>query len=126
MSDNEFTIKEVLKTHMEDINKKIDTIVSDVKEIKVQTTGTKDDVIGIQAKISDYDTVKKDIEDYKTQKTKVYTTIVVGTAFCGLLGTLFFLLINTKLDNQSQQIDRKINNAVSSALEDYHLEGTIK
>lgn len=126
MSENEFTIKEVFEKYMNSMDVIIKEIHSDVKEIKLQTQKTNGRVTKLEDKLEDYDKVKLEIEDYKTQKTKVYTTIVVGAAFCGLLGTLFFLLINTKLDNQAQMIDRKINNAVSSALEDYHLEGIVR
>lgn len=134
MSENEFTIKEVLKEHMLDINKKIDTIVSDVKEIKTQTAGTRDDVIEIQTKIFDYNTVKKDVAELKTEKAKAYTTlkvvITIFGLFTGIFGTLFFYLINSKLDNLSQRneklIKEEVSNAVSSVLENYHLEGIVR
>lgn len=126
MSENEFTIKEVFEKYMDTMSVTIKEIHSDVKEIKLQTQKTNGRVTKLEDKLEDYDEMKLQIEDYKKQRTKVYTTIMVGAAFCSLVGTLFFLLINTKLDNQSQQIDKKINNAVSSALEDYHLEGIVK
>lgn len=126
MSDNEFTIKEVFEKYMDTMNSTIKEIHSDVKEIKIQTLKTNGRVTKLEDKLVDYDEMRLQIEDYKKQRTKVYTTIVVGTAFCGLVGTLFFLLINAKLDNQQQLMDRKINNAVSSALEDYNLEALIK
>lgn len=106
----------------EELFKRMDKQDNMLERIEGQTTKTNGRVTRVEDKIADYDTYKITVDDYKKEKVKIYTVILVGMAFIGALGTLFYALINSKLDNRYKDLDNRIDTAVSAALDERHLE----
>lgn len=88
-------IKE-LGSDLKEAKGEIRTIANDVKLILVQTTKTNGSVRDLQKFQKDSEVV---IEDYKRNKTRIWTTLIVGSVFIATIATLSNMVIDNKISD---------------------------